>query len=173
MQFYKFVSNEYRLSLQVGDNICRAFAADVAGVKTCTRKCGNVTQCLFSKGITYHVCNTIPDESKLPPNIPNGRYMAEVKVSYETIELFVVKAYFAITCPEVQNYELSLQQYQVCYWIRRYQEEARGPQKRYRTGKCNRKENLPAEQTADLLNYKRQEPFGSARSARDAPQLPS
>ncbi|KAF2886357.1 hypothetical protein ILUMI_19815, partial [Ignelater luminosus] len=60
---------------------------------------------------------------------------------------------------------------QVCYWIRRYKEEARGHQKRYRTGRCDRKEDLPAEQTADSLNYKRQEPFGSARSARNAPQL--
>ncbi|KAF2887107.1 hypothetical protein ILUMI_19066 [Ignelater luminosus] len=102
IQLYKFSSNEYRLfPLRVGDKVCRAFDADVAGVKTCTRKCGNITQCLFSKDRTYHVCNVILDESKLPPHIPTGRYMAEVEVSYETIQLFVVKGYFAITRPEV------------------------------------------------------------------------
>ncbi|KAF2904398.1 hypothetical protein ILUMI_01775 [Ignelater luminosus] len=102
-QAYKFVSNEYRLfaAIRMGGKLCTMFDANVAGVKTQARKCGNMTQCFFLKDKTYRLCNVVPDESKLPPRIPKGRYMLEIDVSYSSVSLFVVKVYFTVTRPEV------------------------------------------------------------------------
>ncbi|KAF2884158.1 hypothetical protein ILUMI_22017 [Ignelater luminosus] len=103
LQAYKFASNEYRLfaPLRVGGKFRKLFDADVGGLKTQARKCGNITQSSFLKNITYRMCNMVPDGSKLPPRIPTGRYMGEIDMSYKSVSLFVVKAYFAITRPEV------------------------------------------------------------------------
>ncbi|KAF2882254.1 hypothetical protein ILUMI_23922 [Ignelater luminosus] len=99
----RFASNEYRyFPLRLGDRICRALDADSGGLKQMIGKCGNISDCMFFKDRTYHVCNAVPDESKLPPHIPSGRYMLEIEVSYGSIKLFVAKIYFAITRPEVK-----------------------------------------------------------------------
>ncbi|KAF2893250.1 hypothetical protein ILUMI_12925 [Ignelater luminosus] len=103
VQAYRFASNEYReFPLRFGDTICRVLDADLAGGKKMLAKCGNMSGCTFFKDKTYHVCNAVPDESKLPPHIPSGRYMLEIEISYRSIQLFLAKAYVAITRPEVK-----------------------------------------------------------------------
>ncbi|KAF2892545.1 hypothetical protein ILUMI_13630 [Ignelater luminosus] len=102
----KFASNEYRdFPLRFGDTVCRALDADLSGIKQMIAKCGNMSDCTFFKDRTYHVCNTVPDESKLPPYMPSGRYMLEIEMSYRSMKLFAWKIYLAITRPEVKRYE--------------------------------------------------------------------
>ncbi|KAF2893249.1 hypothetical protein ILUMI_12924, partial [Ignelater luminosus] len=70
----RFASNEYRdFPIRFAATMCKAMDADLGGTKQVMGKCGNVSNCIFLKDITYHVCNAVPDESKLPPYIPLGK----------------------------------------------------------------------------------------------------
>ncbi|KAF2888093.1 hypothetical protein ILUMI_18080 [Ignelater luminosus] len=86
----------------MGSKLCKLFEADVAGIQRFAR-CGNFSQCVYLKNKTYRGCNFVVDESKLPPRMPTGRYLADVEVTYESINLFVLKVYFMVSRPEVKK----------------------------------------------------------------------
>ncbi|KAF2881833.1 hypothetical protein ILUMI_24334 [Ignelater luminosus] len=101
VQAYRFASNEYRLfPLRFEFNLCDAvFKYNMFGFKD-FKNCGNFT-CNVDKGKTYHICNWTIDQSKFPPLIPTGRYMAELQYIYITEEAMVLRAYGGVVRPFV------------------------------------------------------------------------
>ncbi|KAF2888083.1 hypothetical protein ILUMI_18091, partial [Ignelater luminosus] len=98
VQAYKFASNEYRLfPLRFQFNFCDLFIKDIGGVGSA--KCKNFVGCPSQKGKEYHICNFGPDASKLPPFIPNGRYMLELQGMYGTNEIWLAKVYGEVVRP--------------------------------------------------------------------------
>lgn len=91
VQAFKFASNEYRyfpLRLQI--NLCNLYTKDMVGFGY-SGQCRNFVGCpkeevllrlilwkvlfiqMFLQEKLYQICNFVPDVSKLPPLIPNGR----------------------------------------------------------------------------------------------------
>ncbi|KAF2890692.1 hypothetical protein ILUMI_15481 [Ignelater luminosus] len=96
VQFYKFLSNEYRyFPIRCAVNACKALAANVMGLHKML-ECGNFTRCHGQKGKTYHICNWTIDESKFPPRMPRGSYKIELTLMYHEEEVSVINAFAEI-----------------------------------------------------------------------------
>ncbi|KAF2886385.1 hypothetical protein ILUMI_19788 [Ignelater luminosus] len=92
-QAYKLASNEYRLfPIRVEVKLCKGIAADILGIST-MKRCGNFTGCAFVKDRTYHTCNNVVKQEKLPPFLPTGDFMLEWTFMFKDVELYVVHAY--------------------------------------------------------------------------------
>ncbi|KAK4875905.1 hypothetical protein RN001_012327 [Aquatica leii] len=98
IQGYKFLSNEYRFyPIYFQLEVCSSVKADVMGYGT--YKCGNFTQCPLKKNAIYHVCNWASDHSKLPPRIPDGQYMFELKTNFQKQPALSTTYYLTIFRP--------------------------------------------------------------------------
>ncbi|KAF2891491.1 hypothetical protein ILUMI_14682 [Ignelater luminosus] len=92
-QAYMFLSNEYRsFPIRFEINLCKAFKLNYAGIRN-VLKCGNFAGCPLQKGKIYHLCNWMPDENKLPPAIPTGKYKFRMTIMYESKEVAVADCY--------------------------------------------------------------------------------
>ncbi|KAF2901656.1 hypothetical protein ILUMI_04534 [Ignelater luminosus] len=92
-QAYKLASNEYRLfPIRVEVKLCKGIAADILGISS-TGRCGNFTGCAFVKDRTYHTCNNVVKQDKLPPFVPTGDFMLEWTFLFKNTELYVLHAY--------------------------------------------------------------------------------
>ncbi|KAF2885674.1 hypothetical protein ILUMI_20499 [Ignelater luminosus] len=92
-QVYMFLSNEYRyFPIRYEINLCKAFEVNYAGMRN-GLKCGNFAGCPLQTGKIYHVCNWMPDENKLPPAIPTGKYKIRMTLMYELEEAGIIDCY--------------------------------------------------------------------------------
>ncbi|KAF2893728.1 hypothetical protein ILUMI_12446 [Ignelater luminosus] len=89
-----FLISCYRFQLTV----CEVFALNLIGMRSSNR-CGNFTGCPLLKERHYHLCNFVPDLSKLPPFIPNGRYMFELQGVYLSEDIWLARVYGEVYRP--------------------------------------------------------------------------
>ncbi|KAF2881923.1 hypothetical protein ILUMI_24253 [Ignelater luminosus] len=97
VQAFKFASNEYReFPLRFLINLCDLYAKDAMGIGR-SGECRNFSGCPREEKKFYTLCNFVPDMSKLPPLIANGRYKIELQAIYNSIEMWIIAFYGEVT----------------------------------------------------------------------------
>ncbi|KAF2888422.1 hypothetical protein ILUMI_17751 [Ignelater luminosus] len=101
IQAYRFASNEYRLfPLRFQFNYCAGIENNIVGMSA-PNKCAREKECPLKKDQIYRICNFTPNPSKMPPFIPDGRYMIEVQATYLSEEIYLTRGYLSISRPIV------------------------------------------------------------------------
>lgn len=97
MQAYRFTSNVYKLfaPIKFTINACDALRKNTFGVGEFRDKIGNFTDCPFKPGV-FAIHDYIPDEDKMPPFVPEGKYRIALELLSDKEPLGAISWYGAI-----------------------------------------------------------------------------
>ncbi|KAF5301925.1 hypothetical protein FQR65_LT19172 [Abscondita terminalis] len=79
-QMYKRYGNEFKyFPFRFAICVCQAIEKNLLGLGT--QNCGKLG-CPVKKNVRQTICNWLPDYSRLPPFLPDGKYVGKINITY-------------------------------------------------------------------------------------------